>query len=682
MKIKVWENKVLDTERSEIIDSNNFDESCVGLPIFFNIHKEGAKVKCSVADAKNVRTEQDYNSMVAICKKIGKEPKVHIAKNGKELLIDLRVYEKNSKVAKSEKVKRDKAEENEKRLTPETIGTQDLSKEERESIVKENVEKAIRKGIVIDYDHIKENKDDDNYKIALSLYQEALVVLEKVAPFYHGIIFNLDHKFTSDPRICPTMGVTTSELIINTEFIQRLKFGEILFVLSHEAGHITFKHPARIHKRNHSIWNIAGDLVINKILAEEYDITPKKGNTLENGKYEIEFAHGGLYCDKIDPSKDTVESVYDELYDEFKKQQQSQNGGKQGQGNGQGSGNGGGGGGQQGEQNQSQSGGSGNNSNGEENKEQGNQQSSGGGNLKGNKQDKQNGNGGSQGQGQDQQDQDQQGSGSGLEGQDQNDDQTIEVDFRGQKIKFKPEEHKDVYQSKEDDELAKESEETVELENKCQNIIDAGKQAQEQAEKNRGVGIGGRIRDIYELVEMRPEKWYNLLKKYAKKSIQKKKDIMKPSRYAGTVKGYIGFGQKKLKNKITNVLLAIDTSGSMSDKDIAEAVGRVVGLFKKYKDNISGRICYWGSNIESEGEFRSVEEALKIKSKGGGGTDINCVMDYINEHDIEIPIIFTDGYVGTVTKRIPNSVKYKTIWCLYKMSDYKNFDEPFGRKTM
>ena len=57
-------------------------------------------------------------------------------------------------------------------------------------------------------------------------------------------------------------------------------------------------------------------------------------------------------------------------------------------------------------------------------------------------------------------------------------------------------------------------------------------------------------------------------------------------------------------------------------------------------------------------------------------------MDYINEHDIEIPIIFTDGYVGTVTKRIPNSAKYKTIWCLYKMSDYKNFDEPFGRKTM
>ena len=145
MKIKVWENKVLDTERSEIIDSNNFDESCVGLPILFNIHKEGTKVKCSVADAKNVKAEQDYNSMVAICKKIGKEPKVHIAKNGKELLIDLSVYENNSKVAKSEKGKRDKAEESEKRLTPETIGTQDLSKEERESIVKENIDKAIRK---------------------------------------------------------------------------------------------------------------------------------------------------------------------------------------------------------------------------------------------------------------------------------------------------------------------------------------------------------------------------------------------------------------------------------------------------------------------------------------------------------------------------------------------------------
>ena len=154
MKIKVWENKVLDTELSKIIDSNDYEESCVGLPILFNIHKEGSKTKCSVADAKNVRIEQDYNSMVAVCKKIGKEPKIHIANKGKELLVDLSVYESKSKTGKTESVKRERQEEEKPRLAVDNIGTKDLDKKEREQIAKENVarmENVIRKGIVVDY---------------------------------------------------------------------------------------------------------------------------------------------------------------------------------------------------------------------------------------------------------------------------------------------------------------------------------------------------------------------------------------------------------------------------------------------------------------------------------------------------------------------------------------------------
>ena len=327
MKIKVWENKALDTKTQELIEINKFDEECVGIPILFNIHKEGKDTKCSVADAKNVRHEQDYNKMVEICKKVGKEPMVHIENNGKELLVKLSVYESKSKVGKAESNKRKEEPAEEKRLDTKSIFSKSLTKEERQEIAKENrINNDIRKGIVIDYENIEEPTNDKNYEVANTMYKDAYTIMENALPFYHGIICMLDHKFTNDKKVIPTMGVTTSELVMNINFVKEIKPSEVLFVLSHEAGHIAFKHPARIHKRNHSIWNMAGDLIINKTLCEEFDITPEKSGYIEfeGKKYEIEFAHGGLYSDKIDLDKDTTESVYDELMAEIEKQREQQ----------------------------------------------------------------------------------------------------------------------------------------------------------------------------------------------------------------------------------------------------------------------------------------------------------------------------------------------------------------------
>ena len=82
--------------------------------------------------------------------------------------------------------------------------------------------------------------------------------------------------------------------------------------------------------------------------------------------------------------------------------------------------------------------------------------------------------------------------------------------------------------------------------------------------------------------------------------------------------------------------------------------------------------------------FKSVKELVKIKPKGGRGTDVNCIFEYFESKDYRtrrkpkpsVIIIFTDGYFGAVDS------KYKkygrdTIWVL---NDNDNFKAPFGVK--
>ena len=77
---------------------------------------------------------------------------------------------------------------------------------------------------------------------------------------------------------CETMATDGVNIYWNDEFVKTLTDEEIQAVLVHEASHVIWEHPLRLAKRNHMIWNIATDYVINAWL--KYDLRmelPKDG---------------------------------------------------------------------------------------------------------------------------------------------------------------------------------------------------------------------------------------------------------------------------------------------------------------------------------------------------------------------------------------------------------------------
>lgn len=80
---------------------------------------------------------------------------------------------------------------------------------------------------------------------------------------------------------------------------------EVVRVLAHEVGHITFKHGLRVRYRHPGLWNIACDHAINLILEEG-----------EVGVYPSKVQH--KLCDPRFKGM-SAEDIYDELLKDFKK---------------------------------------------------------------------------------------------------------------------------------------------------------------------------------------------------------------------------------------------------------------------------------------------------------------------------------------------------------------------------
>ena len=90
----------------------------------------------------------------------------------------------------------------------------------------------------------------------------------------------------------PTMATDGRKIYYNPEFVKSLLVEEIQGVLFHEGCHVIFEHHLRIGKRNHKLWNIACDYVING-----YIVDVLKMSLPEGGLYDPRFK--GMSAEKV-----------------------------------------------------------------------------------------------------------------------------------------------------------------------------------------------------------------------------------------------------------------------------------------------------------------------------------------------------------------------------------------------
>ena len=83
-------------------------------------------------------------------------------------------------------------------------------------------------------------------------------------PFLSGILYTMDIVYDDTMESCAA--TDGSKIFINPEKIDEYSVKEIVFILAHECMHCIMFHMMRMDDRDKLLWNIATDIVINRIL--------------------------------------------------------------------------------------------------------------------------------------------------------------------------------------------------------------------------------------------------------------------------------------------------------------------------------------------------------------------------------------------------------------------------------
>jgi len=123
--------------------------------------------------------------------------------------------------------------------------------------------------------------------------------------------------------------------------------------------------------------------------------------------------------------------------------------------------------------------------------------------------------------------------------------------------------------------------------------------------------------------------------------------------------------------ELKNVVMAMDTSGSISDDDLAAFESEVRAIIQDYRANT--KVIYCDMEVQNVEEF-DADSPVELHPKGGGGTDFCPPFKHIEESG-EYPVCMiyqTDG----CCESFPEDPPYPVLWVLTRKNE--RFNPPFG----
>ncbi len=456
-------------------------------------------------------------------------------------------------------------------------------------------------------------------------------------PFFGSVVASVGYKENKD---ISTAGTDGEIIYYNPEYLEKLSVEEQTFIFAHEVCHIAFNHILRSEGKDHELWNIATDGVINQFL---------KRDGLKMAPGVVDMAEAINY---------DAEQLYEKLLQE-KQQRQQQSGQDNSQQN------------QQGNQQQSSSGSQGGNNqqqpqsqqdNGEtQNQEQNQEQSSDGGQSGDNQQQPQSqqGNSGSgSSQEQKKQSQEQGGCESGEDSQKEDKSkQDVGHDTHGmweQAVKKHKEQQEKTdkkeslldkllgkdKKGKEKTELEKKQEELKSMGEKeafKKNLEDKKKQLEELKEaiskqaSQAGTSTNRDIRTVNDIGTAKPLiDWRYVLRETIKY------DVDWSYKNATLEDGVVSANLEEQPMPETEIVL--DTSGSINEVLLKNFLRECKNILQHTKLKVG---CF-DTKFYGFHEIRTEEDIEKMLFEGGGGTNFDVAVGAFSRR-VENKIIFTDG---------------------------------------
>lgn len=153
--------------------------------------------------------------------------------------------------------------------------------------------------------------------------------------------------------------------------------------------------------------------------------------------------------------------------------------------------------------------------------------------------------------------------------------------------------------------------------------------------------VGGSSRELI-LASRRPKLDYRRVLQSFRATIlasSRRLTRMKPSRRHGFQ--YMG----SRRDFTTNILFAVDVSGSVSTRDVQNAFSIVNRLFKYGVESID--VIWFDTKIRCEEPVTLKKARQQVAVFGRGGTNFQPLMKYLDEHpDYDGLVVFTDGFAA------------------------------------
>lgn len=194
-------------------------------------------------------------------------------------------------------------------------------------------------------------------------------------------------------------------------------------------------------------------------------------------------------------------------------------------------------------------------------------------------------------------------------------------------------------------------------------------------EESRGMMPGFFMSQVEKINKPPVLSWQAILKKYVgtitanKRKTRMRLNRRQPERFdlSGSV-----------DDKVLKIVVAIDTSASVSDEMIAQIFNEIFEILAKRKHDITVIEC--DSRVQRVYKAKNPGE-IKMKVRGRGGTCFAPVINHINKDKYyrdALLIYFTDGY-GEY--EIPRPRTYRNLWVVFDDARNLSLKEPYGAVT-
>ena len=166
-------------------------------------------------------------------------------------------------------------------------------------------------------------------------------------------------------------------------------------------------------------------------------------------------------------------------------------------------------------------------------------------------------------------------------------------------------------------------------------------------EAAQSVGAGNMPKGIQRLVSSLTDhrmNWREIIQQRIQSVFKSDYSYLKPNRRSSHMDAVMP-GMRP--GEMVDVCVAIDVSGSISDKQAKDLLGEVSGIIQSF-DEYRVHVLTFDTSVYNPQVFTSdgIDTIEEYEIQGGGGTDFACVWNYLQDNEI-VPkqlIMFTDGY--------------------------------------